>query len=67
MKHLLLLSLALVLLTLYPIYGYEVPTTVQKKNILLEEFTGIHCGNCPDGHAIANTLATFHPENAMRM
>lgn len=64
MKHLLLLSLALVLLTLYPIYGYEVPTTVQKKNILLEEFTGIHCGNCPDGHAIANTLATFHPENA---
>ncbi|MDR0507056.1 MAG: Omp28-related outer membrane protein [Dysgonamonadaceae bacterium] len=30
----------------------------QKKNILLEEFTGIHCGNCPDGHKIANNLVS---------
>ncbi|MDR1683060.1 MAG: hypothetical protein LBS25_06705, partial [Candidatus Symbiothrix sp.] len=35
----------------------HVSTEVQKKNILLEEFTGIHCGNCPDGHKIANNLA----------
>lgn len=62
MKHLLLsLSLALFLIT--PIYGYEVPTTAQKKNILLEEFTGINCGNCPDGHLMAKTLQRSHPDN----
>mgnify|MGYP006894276199 CR=1 FL=1 len=47
MKHLLLSYLVLALLTIHPIYGYEVPTNVQKRNILLEEFTGIHCGYCP--------------------
>lgn len=63
MKHLLLSYLVLALLTIHPIYGYEVPTNVQKRNILLEEFTGIHCGYCPQGHAIANTLLTAKPEN----
>ncbi|MDR2058180.1 MAG: Omp28-related outer membrane protein, partial [Dysgonamonadaceae bacterium] len=38
--------------------AHEVSTEVQKKNILLEEFTGIHCGNCPEGHKIANNLVT---------
>ncbi len=27
-----------------------VSTTVQNKNALIEEFTGIHCGYCPNGH-----------------
>ncbi|MDR0348608.1 MAG: Omp28-related outer membrane protein [Tannerella sp.] len=36
--------------------AYEVSTEVQKKNILLEEFTGIHCVYCPEGHKIANNL-----------
>lgn len=63
MKHQLLFNLLLALLTIYPIYGYEVPTTVQKKNILLEEFTGIGCGNCPDGHLLAKTLKKSHPDN----
>ena len=34
----------------------EVSTEPQNKKILLEEFTGIHCGNCPDGHAMAHKL-----------
>jgi hypothetical protein len=38
--------------------AYNVSTEIQKKNVLLEEFTGIHCGNCPDGHKIANNLIT---------
>lgn len=44
------------------LYGQEVSTEVQKKNVLLEEFTGINCGNCPDGHAIAHTLQRSHPD-----
>ena len=42
--------------------AYEVPTTPQKKNVLLEEFTGIHCGYCPQGHTIAKNMQTAQPE-----
>lgn len=45
-----------------PASAYEVPTVKQNKNILLEEFTGIHCGYCPQGHAIANNLLVAQPE-----
>ena len=38
--------------------NYHVSTTVQKKNVLLEEFTGVRCGYCPDGHKIAERLKT---------
>ena len=41
----------------------QVSTDPQNKKILLEEFTGIHCGNCPDGHAMANKLHTAKPED----
>ena len=36
---------------------YSVPTSPQPRGPLLEEFTGIHCGYCPQGHAIAEKLA----------
>lgn len=64
MKHLLLLNLMLGLLTIHLAYGYEVPTDVQKKNLLLEEFTGVNCGNCPDGHEIASTINNARPESS---
>ncbi len=38
-----------------------VPTTVSNKNVVLEEYTGINCGYCPDGHKIANQIAAAHP------
>lgn len=38
-----------------------VSTTPTHKNVLLEEYTGINCGNCPDGHRIANQIAAAHP------
>lgn len=63
MKHLLFSSIIALFLASSPIYGYEVSTEVQKKNILLEEFTGIHCGYCPQGHAIGNRMVTAQPEN----
>ncbi|MES2761720.1 MAG: Omp28-related outer membrane protein [Bacteroidota bacterium] len=38
-----------------------VSTTPQTKRIVLEEFTGIHCGYCPDGHTIANNIYNNNP------
>lgn len=38
-----------------------VSTTPSNKNIVLEEFTGIHCGYCPDGHTIANNIYNNNP------
>lgn len=38
-----------------------VDSTVQNKNVILEEFTGIHCGYCPDGHKIANQIVSSNP------
>ena len=38
-----------------------VSTTPTTKNIVLEEFTGIHCGYCPDGHTVANTIYNNNP------
>ena len=36
-----------------------VDTTPQYKNVILEEFTGIHCMFCPDGHVIAQNIKTY--------
>ena len=33
-----------------------VHTTPENRTALLEEFTGIHCGYCPEGHAISEHL-----------
>lgn len=33
------------------------------RKALLEEYTGIHCGYCPDGHAIANDILAANPGN----
>lgn len=39
-----------------------VEETAQNRKGLLEEYTGIHCGYCPAGHAIANDLAKKYPD-----
>jgi len=38
-----------------------VTTEVQQKNAVLEEYTGIHCTYCPEGHAIAQALQNANP------
>lgn len=38
-----------------------VSTTPTTKAIVLEEYTGIYCGYCPDGHSIANNIAAANP------
>lgn len=42
-------------------YSYNVTTESQYKNALIEEFTGIYCSYCPQGHKIASDLMLYHP------
>ena len=37
-----------------------VSTTPTNRNAILEEYTGVNCGYCPDGHRIANQLAATY-------
>ncbi|MEH6765611.1 MAG: Omp28-related outer membrane protein [Aequorivita antarctica] len=39
-----------------------VSTSPQDQNVVLEEFTGIHCVYCPDGHAIAKAIQDANPD-----
>ena len=41
-----------------------VGTLPMQKNAILEEFTGIHCQFCPDGHAIAQSIMNNNPGRA---
>lgn len=38
-----------------------VSTTPSNRKVVLEEFTGIHCQYCPDGHKIANQIQASKP------
>ena len=33
-----------------------------KRNVIIEEYTGVYCGYCPDGHRIANELAAKYQD-----
>ncbi|MCB0456631.1 MAG: Omp28-related outer membrane protein [Flavobacteriaceae bacterium] len=40
-----------------------VNTSPENKKVILEEFTGIHCVFCPDGHAIAQGIKSNYPDD----
>src|SRR5699024_2972295 len=40
-----------------------VSTSPQNKKVVLEEFTGINCVFCPDGHAIAQGIKDENPDD----
>ena len=40
-----------------------VSTTPQNKKVVLEEFTGIYCGYCPDGHTRAQAIKDQNPDD----
>lgn len=40
-----------------------VSTTPQNKKVIIEEFTGVNCVFCPQGHAIANNIKNANPNN----
>lgn len=35
--------------------------STQKRNVILEDFTGVQCVNCPDGHTIAASIINSYP------
>jgi len=38
-------------------------TDVENKNVILEEYTGVYCGYCPDGHKRAQEYHDAHPSD----
>ena len=41
------------------------PTDPMNRNAVLEDFTGVRCGFCPDGHAIAQSMMDANPERVV--
>jgi hypothetical protein len=61
MKKIYLLLIALCVFAFNMNAQKWVSTTPENKKVVLEEYTGIHCGYCPDGHKKANDLAATNP------
>jgi len=61
MKKLVLSLFVIVLIINSSIAQVLVSTVPQQKNVVLEEYTGIHCQYCPDGHAISQAIADANP------
>ena len=63
-KTLLILVAALLtsLVTSAQVTDTIVSLTPSNRNVVLEEFTGIYCQYCPDGHKRANELKDAHPD-----
>lgn len=61
MKKLLLNTAVLTALGSSAFAQLPVSTTPQNRKVVLEEFTGIHCVYCPDGHKRANMLQASKP------
>ena len=55
--------LLVLLLPLASLAQTFVSTTPENKNVVLEEFTGIYCTFCPDGHVIAQGLHDTYPND----
>ncbi len=55
------LSLILTIFTINLIGQTIVGTDPEHKKVILEEYTGIHCVYCPEGHAIAQSIQDSNP------
>ena len=58
-----LLASAAILLSINAMAQLPVSTTPENRNVVLEEFTGIHCTFCPDGHLRAANIKTANPND----
>tara|TARA_B000000532_G_scaffold220234_1_gene194577 strand:+ start:20062 stop:21762 length:1701 start_codon:yes stop_codon:yes gene_type:complete len=56
---------AFVLVSFLTFAQTNVSTTPENKNVVLEEFTGISCGYCPDGHVVAQGIKDNNPGDVM--
>ncbi|MDE6113045.1 MAG: Omp28-related outer membrane protein, partial [Bacteroidales bacterium] len=68
MKRLFSIGLGLLWLSGAAAMAQETPTLVsteaQNRKILIEEFTGIGCGNCPRAHRTSNGIVAAYPGQA---
>jgi hypothetical protein len=65
MKKTLLLLVAAMLTTMFAsaqVSDTIVSMTPSNRNVVLEEYTGINCQFCPDGHKRANQIKAQHPD-----
>ena len=62
MKRVLLSIMALTIAIVMCRAERNVSTEEQYKNVLVEEFTGIHCGYCPYAHKIVADMLKAQPE-----
>ena len=58
-------TLSLIFATIGSYSQTFVSTTPENKNVVLEEFTGISCTYCPDGHRIANDIYNNNPTDVV--
>ena len=58
-KYLFLISLFLITINLF--CQTFVSTVSENKNVILEEYGGVRCGPCADGHKIANAFEAANP------
>lgn len=65
MKKVSTLILAFILISTYAIAQTIVGTDPENKNVVLEEYTGIHCVFCPQGHAIGQAIYDAHPNDVV--
>ena len=56
---------AFVLVSFLTFAQTNVSTTPENKNVVLEEYTGISCPYCPDGHAVAEGIKNNNPGDVM--
>lgn len=57
------IGLVLMLFTVAVFAQTIVSTTPENRKVILEEFTGIHCVFCPQGHVIAQAIQDANPGN----
>lgn len=60
-----LIALLVFVVIAFNSYGQTiVSTSPENKKVILEEFTGIYCVYCPQGHTIAQGIKDAHPDDA---
>jgi hypothetical protein len=65
MKKLLLSILTILIFGSSLLAQTIVGTDPENKNVVMEEFTGLNCPNCPQGHAIAEAIYTANPDDVV--
>lgn len=65
MKNLLLISLITIVSMGQLMAQTIVGTDPENKNVVLEEYTGINCVFCPDGHAIGQAIYDNNPDDVV--